>query len=377
MNHFLNRVYLTTMALLCFPSISAAQETISAKSSRAVAVFGELPDGTQIKKFTLKNANGLQLSVMEYGATMTELLVPDARGQRQSVVLGTDNQATYLDRFPAASVIGRYANRIHNAEFELDGKTIHITANSGANHIHGGKVNFAKLKWFGQVIEDAEVPSVIFRYHSADGEEGFPGNLAVSVTYSLDDQNRVALHYAATTDQPTVVNLTNHAYFNLAGPGGDVLDHELQVYAEQFTVADDALIPTGELSRVVGTPLDFRESHRIGERIEQLSQTSGYDHNFVLDNYFPSANADAALRIVARVKEPRTGRVLECSTTEPGLQLYTANGFNGNPYPKHGGFCLETQHYPDSPNHPEFPSTIVRPGEKWESTTVFRFKQAN
>lgn len=343
-----------------------AAEPLVAKTSITESAFGELPDGSKIRRFTVKNSHGLQLSVVEYGATMTELLVPDANGKLQNVILGADNLAAYLDRFPAASVIGRYANRIRDAKFELDGQTFQITRNSGDNHIHGGKVNFAKRKWDGAIDHDSATPSVTFRL-LARMEPGFPGNLTVSVTYSLDEQNQLSIRYRASTDRTTVVNLTNHVYFNLAGPGGNVHNHELQINAQKVTLADEALIPTGAFAAVAETPLDFRQPHPIGERIHQLTSTKGYDHNYVLDN------PNSGLRLIARVKEPLSGRTLECLTTEPGVQLYTANGFNGQPYPQHGGFCLETQHYPDSPNHPHFPTTTLRPGENWQSTTVFRF----
>lgn len=344
-----------------------AVEPLAAQASITELAFGELPDGSKIRQFKVKNSHGLQLSVMEYGATMTELLVPDAKGNFQNVILGADNLAAYLDRFPAASVIGRYANRIRDAKFELDKQTFHITRNSGSNHIHGGKVNFAKRKWEGAINRDTATPGVTFSLFSPDGEEGFPGNLNVSVTYTLDEQNQLSIRYTASTDRATVVNLTNHVYFNLAGPGGNVHGHDLQINAQKVTVVDEALIPTGEFAAVAGTPLDFRQSHPIGERIQQLAATKGYDHNYVLDN------PNSGLRLIARVNEPLSGRTLECLTTEPGVQLYTANGFSGQPYPQHGGFCLETQHYPDSPNHPHFPTTTVRPGKNWQSTTVFRF----
>jgi aldose 1-epimerase len=336
-------------------------------ASLNVSEYGKTPDGKAVRKFTIKNSKGLQLSVIEYGATITELLVPDKKGELTNVVLGSASLGDYLGGFPAASVIGRYANRISNAKFDLDGKTIQLTMNSGKNHIHGGKQNFAKVVWTGEVSKDASNSAVTFRYLSANGEEGFPGNLDVRVTYTLTDDNKVTIRYAATTDQPTVVNLTNHGYFNLAGAGGDVRDQVLQINSDKYTVADSSLIPTGEVASVAGTPLDFREPRRIGDRIDELVQTRGYDHNFILD---PSA---AGLRLIATATEPISGRVMECLTTEPGVQLYTANHFSGKPFPQHGAFCLETQHYPDSPNRPEFPTTVVRPGTEWETTTVFKF----
>ncbi|MBI5775738.1 MAG: galactose mutarotase [Verrucomicrobia bacterium] len=342
--------------------------SFAAKPSVETAFFGKLPDGREARVFTLRNRHGMIARVTDYGATLTELRVPDRAGRFTNVVLGASSLEPYLTGFPAAAVIGRYANRIRNARFTLDGREVKVTANSGENHIHGGRTNFAKVLWQGKVDTRADRARVTFAYRSADGEEGFPGNLNVTVTYTLTDANELILDYRAETDQATVVNLTNHAYFNLAGPGGDVLGHELQLFAERYTVSDKALIPTGEIVSVAGTPLDFLQPHKIGERIEQLYDAArGYDHNFIIRG--PAGQ----LRRAARVVEPASGRVMECLTTEPGVQLYTANHFNGKPYPKHGAFCLETQHYPDSPNQPEFPSTVLRPGQPFRSTTVFRF----
>jgi aldose 1-epimerase len=355
---------LSRFLLVCLVGGLVVTTGLAVEPVAGIAPFGVLPDGTEIIQVTLRNERGMRVSVISFGATINELSVPDAQGKVVNVVLGADNLATYVNGFPAAAVIGRYANRIHNGEFVIDGQTIRVTKNSGDNHIHGGKTNFAKVPW---MIAKRDDMSVTFQYHSADGEEGFPGNLDTSVTYSLSADNRLTIHYTAKTDKPTVVNLTNHAYFNLAGPGGDVLDHELQINASRYTLADAKLIPTGEIAEVAGTPLDFRQPQRIGERISQLAETRGYDHNYVLDGF------GQGLRLIARVQEPTSGRVMECFTTEPGVQLYTANHFNGKPFPKHGGFCLETQRYPDSPNHPKFPSTILRPGDAWESTTEFRF----
>jgi aldose 1-epimerase len=273
--------------------------------------------------------------------------------------------AGYLRGAPAASVIGRVANRIAGAQFSLDGKEYTLAANNGSNHIHGGRVGFAQRVW--QALPQAATEdraSVVFLYHSPDGEEGYPGNLTVRVTYTLTDANELRLDYEATSDQATPVNLTNHAYFNLAGYG-DVLDHDLWLSAASYTVADDALIPTGEIRTVAGTPLDFTTATAVGDRIDALRpRPNGYDHNFVLDQ------ADGTLREIARVREPDSGRHMTVWTTEPGVQLYTGNHL------RHAGLCLETQHYPDSIHRPEFPSTVLRPGETWRSTTVFAFNTA-
>lgn len=359
---------LFTVGLFLYSSLFS----IGSEPSIETLSFGKLPNGDDVKKFTLRNGRGIEADVVEYGATLTRLLVPDRNGKLNNVVLGSDSLEAYVKGFPAASIIGRYANRIQGAKFPLDGRDVRLTKNAGENHIHGGKSNFAKVLWRGVASLNDGVPQVALTYESQDGEEGFPGKLVVTVTYSLSDRNELSIDYQAKTDKPTVVNLTNHAYFNLAGNGGDVLDQELQLMSNTYTVADKALIPTGEIASVVGTPLDFRQPHRIGERIEQLSEsTRGYDHNYVL------AGKAGTLRPAAKVTDKKSGRVMECLTTEPGVQLYTANGFNGNPFPKHGGFCLETQHYPDSPNRPEFPSTTIRPNENWMSKTVFRFSVEN
>lgn len=341
------------------------------KPSTVVAPFAKLPTGEIVQQFTIRNSHGMQAKVIEFGAIVTEISVPDRKGKFTNVVLGSDSLDAYMKGFPAAAVIGRFANRIREGRFTLDGKTIQLTKNAGENHIHGGQKHFGKLLWKGSKSESANDASVELKYTSRDGEEGFPGTLQVSVTYTLSDSNELKIQYRASTDQATIVNLTNHAYFNLSGALTDVLDHELQIEADQTTVVDKSLIPTGQLASVEGTALDFRSPLRIGERIEQLYDAAkGYDHNYVL------RGEHGTLRLAAKVLEPKSGRVMECLTTEPGVQLYTANGFNNNPFPKHGAFCLETQHYPDSPNHPEFPTVVVRPNVPWHSTTLFRFSLA-
>ena len=338
------------------------------KPSIVAAPFATLPTGEIVQQFTIRNSHGMQVKVIEFGAIVTEISVPDRQGKFTNVVLGSDSLDAYLKGFPAAAVIGRFANRIREGRFTLDGKTIQLTKNAGENHIHGGQKHFGKLLWKGAKPESENDASVEMKYTSRDGEEGFPGTLQVSVTYTLSESNELKIQYRASTDQATIVNLTNHAYFNLSGALTDVLDHELQIESDQTTLVDKSLIPTGQLASVEATALDFRSPRRIGERIEQLYDAAkGYDHNYVL------RGEHGTLRLAAKVSEPKTGRVMECLTTEPGVQLYTANGFNNNPFPKHGAFCLETQHYPDSPNHPEFPTVVVRPNVPWNSTTLFRF----
>jgi len=337
--------------------------------------FGRTADGQGVRLFTLRNAQGLVVKVMNYGATITELQVPDRQGQLTNVVLGSEQLEPYLKGHPAAaSVIGRFANRIAKARFTLDGVEYKLAANHGANHIHGGNRSFSRVLWQAeQVPAGGGTVAVRFTYFSKDGEEGYPGNLTVSVTYTLTDENELRLDYEAKADQATVVNLTNHAYFNLAGHG-DVLSQELWLTAERYTPADGELIPTGQLAPVQGTPLDFTKPTLIGARIEQLKpRPGGYDHNYVLQ---PQGRRPVRF---ARVTDPQSGRGLEVSTTQPGVQLYTANhfrsfvGVGGAKFGPHAGFCLETQHYPDSPNQPAFPSSVVRPDQPFASTTVFKF----
>jgi len=325
--------------------------------------FGKTADGAVVKLFTLRNSKGMSVKVMTYGATITEIMAPDRHGVITNVLLGADKFDDYRKGFPSsASVIGRVANRIAKARFTLDGVEYKLAANNGANHIHGGNKGFAQVIWDAQALPPGPHESAVrFSYLSKDGEEGYPGNLNVHVTYTLTDKNELRLDYEATTDKATPINLTNHAYFNLAG-SGDCLDHELLIPADRYTPADADLIPTGGFATVKGTPLDFTTPTRIGARIDQLKpQLNGYDHNFVLKNESKS------LVLAARANDPKSGRVMEVHTTQPGVQLYTGN------HVQHRGLCLETQHYPDSVHQPSFPSTILRPGEAFKQTTTFTF----
>jgi aldose 1-epimerase len=333
--------------------------------------FGKMPNGTAVKLFTLRNASGMSAKIMTYGAILTELRVPDRHGVATNVVLGADILEQYLKGFRApAAIIGRVANRIAGARFTLDGVEYKLAANDGPNHIHGV---FDKRVWEAKALPSAEGQAAVqLTYLSQDGEDGYPGNVTVKLTYTLTDNNELRLDYGATTDRATPINLTSHAYFNLAG-GGDVLDHELWLAADRYTPVDDALIPTGQIATVKGTPLDFTKPTRIGARIAQFyPKPGGYDHNFVLDGE-PGQRAAVSpgngkpLVLAARVREPVSGRVMEVRTTEPGVQLYTGNHL------KHAALCLETQHYPDSVNHPGFPSTILHPGQTFRSTTIFAF----
>ena len=334
-----------------------------------------MPDGTAVKQYTLRNSRGMVVKLISLGATITEIRAPDRAGQFTNVVLGSDHLEAYVKGHPAAaSVIGRYANRIANARFTLDGVEYKLAANSGPNHIHGGNRNFSRVVWESKPLPaNPRAAAIQFTYLSKDGEEGYPGNLTVTVTYTLTEDNELRLDYEAKTDKATIVNLTNHAYFNLAG-AGDALGHELWLVADQYTPANDQLIPLGSVASVKGTPLDFTTPTLIGARIDQLKpRPGGYDHNYVL----PQAGKSPAL--CARAHEPKSGRVLEVSTTEPGVQLYTANhvrnfkSADGAVFGSHAAFCLETQHFPDSPNQPQFPSTVLRPDRAFHSTTVFKF----
>ncbi|RFP63424.1 galactose mutarotase [Hymenobacter lapidiphilus] len=342
--------------------------------------FGNTADGTAVLLFMLQNACGMRATISNYGGIITRLLVPDKAGQLGDVVLGFDNLSDYLRQPPNESpyfgaLIGRYGNRIAKGRFALDGKEYALATNDVPHHLHGGQRGFDKVVWQATAGTSAAGQTLTLHYTSPDGEEGYPGNLAVTVVYTLTNDNALRLDYTATTDQATPVNLTNHSYFNLsAGQTPDVLAHELMLDADKYTVVNDQLIPTGELRPVAGTPMDFRQSHAIGARIAQVPgpPPGGYDHNWVLNGQ--------GMRPVARVYEPVSGRTLEVRTDQPGVQFYSGNFLNGNltgkngqVYGQYAGFCLETQHFPDSPNHPSFPSTILRPGETLRTSTVYQF----
>lgn len=365
------RALLTAATFLMFSTSPIPAATVDCAS------WGKTKSGEEVHLFTLRAANGMEARITNWGGIIVSLTVPDRKGQMADVVLGFDSLEPYLGKHPFFGCItGRYANRIGNATFSIDGQTYHVTANSGRNHIHGGKEGFDKKLWKAKPFVHEDGAGVELTYRSADGEEGYPGNLNCTVTYKLSDEGGLTIDYTATTDRPTIVNLTNHCYFNLAGEGsGDVLGHELMIAADQYTLTEDDLVSTGELSRLAGPPLDFSTPHRIGDRIGDnhpaLVQGLGYDHNYVLKG--------TGMKLAARAKDTASGRVMEVHTTQPGVQLYTGNhlkdvrGKKGHIYPKRGGFCLETQHYPDSPNHPEFPSVVLRPGETYRQTTIFKF----
>jgi aldose 1-epimerase len=343
-------------------------------------VFGTTPDGTPINLYTLSNANGMQISITNYGGIVVTLTAPDREGRFADVVLGYDSLQGYIDANPFfGALIGRYGNRIGNGTFTLNGVKYTLANNDGPHHLHGGLKGFDKVVWEAKERQDGENPGLELTYISPDGEEGYPGTLSAQVIYTLTADNALNIDYTATTDRDTVVNLTNHTYFNLAGDGrGDILGHELTLNADRFTEAGEGLIPTGKMCSVEGTPLDFRESTPIGARIndayDQLRYAGGYDHNWVLNA------AETSPTFAARVYEPESGRVMEVYTTEPGIQFYTGNfldgsitGKNGCVYHQRTGFCLEAQHYPDSPNQPDFPSTVLKPGDTYHTSTQYVF----
>ena len=365
------------------PSIGILGRTQTAECPQSEP-FGQTPDGTPVDVFTLTNQQGVKIRAMTYGAIVLSIETPDRSGQRADIALGYKTLADYIPNSPyLGAVVGRCGNRIAAGKFTLEGQNYTLATNNEPGGIkcslHGGLKGFDKVVWRGEGLVKDGTQGVRFTYMSKDGEEGFPGNLSVSVTYWLTDKNEWRIDYSATTDKATPVNLTQHSYFNLQGEGnGDILGHELTIKAEKFTPVNAGLIPTGELRKVAGTPLDFTHAHTIGERVnnpdEQLKFGAGYDHNWVLDQQ------EGKLSLAATVYEPTSGRYLEVLTTEPGVQFYCGNfldgklaGKSGKPYLPRTGFCLETQHYPDSPNQPAFPSTLLKPGQTLNSTTVYRF----
>lgn len=342
--------------------------------------FGKTAAGQSVDIYTLTNRNGVEAKITNYGGIVTELKVPDRKGQLDDVVLGFDNLNAYMRKHPHfGALIGRYGNRIAKGRFTLNGVEYKLAINNGENHLHGGLIGYDNVVWTARPIKVRNLPALELTYLSKDGEEGYPGNLSIRVVYTLTNANDLKIDYFATTDKDTVVNLTNHSYFNLAGEGnGDILKHQLLIKANRFTPTDAGSIPTGELRSVRGTPFDFLRAVEIGARInqdyEQLKFGKGYDHNYVLNGKI------GTLRQVASVYEPGSGRVMEVWTTEPGMQLYTGNFLDGSLTGKRGGnyghrsaFCLETQHYPDSPNQPKFPSTVLKKGARYRTTTIYKF----
>ena len=365
-------IFLASATLAHGRSSKAAHGTVEEQP------FGTTKEGKKITLYTLTNSHHMEIRAMNYGAIIVSLRVPDRKGQVADIVLGHDTLQGYFDNSPhLGGLVGRYANRIANGSFTLDGVKYSLPKNNGPNTLHGGIKGFDQAVW-----QDAPLKGktgVAFSYLSKDGEEGFPGNLKVKVTYSLTEANELVINYEATTDKPTVLNLSQHSYFNLAGEGtGDILNHEVMINADRFTPVDSTMIPTGELRPVKGTPLDFTTQTKVGARIddnyEQVVLGKGYDHNFVINR------KAEGLVSAARAYEPTSGRVMEISTDQPGVQFYTGNfldgtvtGKQGHVYKQRYGLCFETQHFPDSPNHPEFPSVVLRPGQTFHSRTIFKF----
>ena len=363
------------LTLACLTQAFAQKETSKVKKQ----AYGKMPNGAAVELYTLTNAKGMQAGIITYGGTVVSLTAPDRNGKYADIVLGMDDLAGYMKATAFfGALIGRYGNRIGHAQFTLEGKVYKLPANDGPNTLHGGPAGFDKHVWSAVPGSSADGETLELTYVSKDGEEGFPGTLTSKVVYTLTAKNELKIDYSATTDKPTVVNLTNHSYFNLAGQGeGDILAHEVMIDAARFTPVDATLIPTGELRPVAGTPFDFTKPTAVGARIEaadeQIKFGMGYDHNWVLNK------GAGGLTKAAEVHETKTGRVMEVWTTEPALQFYTGNFLDGTlhgkgkTYARRGALCMETQHYPDSPNQPSFPSTELKPGATYRTTTVYRF----
>jgi aldose 1-epimerase len=373
------KIGICVILLIGFVAAVNGRAATDKKSARVKSsVFGKLADGREAHLYALTNKSGLEVDITDFGAAVVSIKVPDRHGKIADIALGYDTLDGYVNDKPNfGATIGRYGNRIANARFSLDGKEFTLAKNSGENSLHGGIHGFNKALWSADPAPTHGV-SLTLHYLSKDGEEGFPGNLSVQVNFTLTDANELRIDYTATTDKKTVVNLTNHSYFNLA-ESGPILDHQLTIRATRFNPVNAAMIPTGELRSVEGTPFDFRQPKAIGARIdqndEQLRLGNGYDHNFVLDS-----GTKATPALAATAYDPASGRVLEVLTTEPGLQLYTANfldgsihGKAGQAYQRRSAFCLETQHFPDSPNHPDFPYTTLTPGAKYHTITIYKF----
>ena len=384
MNHvrkFIVNVFICGMVLIFF---GCSRETEIMEAGRKMNIvkqdFGKTAEETAVLLYTLTNDNGVEVKITNYGGIVVSLLVPDRNGKLDDVVLGYKTLKEYIKNSPYfGAIIGRYSNRIGKARFTLNSVECILAQNNGENHLHGGIKGFDKVVWDAEEVRGDDSVGLKLTYLSKDGEERYPGNLSVTVIYILTNNNELKINYSATTDKDTVVNLTNHSYFNLTGTGEwTILGHELMLNADRFTPVDDGLIPTGELRSVKGTPMDFTRPTAIGARIEQddeqLNLGPGYDHNWVLNNQ------NGSLALAARVYEPVYGRIMEVYTTQPGMQFYSGNfldgtitGKNGKAYVKRFAFCLETQHFPDSPNKPDFPSTVLKPGEKYTQSTIYKF----
>lgn len=370
---------LTALVGLAIFSCSKTKNEEKMISTISKEAFGQLPDGQQADLYTLTNANGMTVNITNYGGIITKLTAPDKNGQWADVVLGFDSLAPYLSGHPFfGALVGRYGNRIAKGKFKLNGQEYSLAINNGPNALHGGTKGFDKVIWKATEIKQDSVVGLQLEYTSKDMEEGYPGNLTVKVVYTLDNENALTIDYTATTDKPTVVNLTNHSYFNLTGLKRDILDHEVTIESDSIVPVDTTLIPTGKLRAVEGTPFDFRKATKVAAGIdktedEQIKAGGGYDHCWVLKR-----SGDGLVQF-ATVKDPESGRVMEVFTTEPGVQFYTGNFLDGKltgkgaTYSKRFGLCLETEHYPDSPNQPQFPTTTLNPGETYHTTTKYKF----
>lgn len=364
------------LALLCAFSLGFSGK---GKAGLKKEDFGKTADGQNVELYTLTNDSGVEARITNYGGIVVSLKTPDRNGKLDDIVLGFDNLDEYLKGHPFfGAIAGRYANRIGKGRFTLNGVEYKLAVNNGENHLHGGVKGFDKAVWKARQVPAKDGVALELTHFSKDGDEGYPGNLSVKVVYTLTGRNELKIDYSATTDKDTVINLTNHSYFNLAGQGnGDILNHQVMINADRFTPVDSGLIPTGELRSVKGTPFDFTTPTAIGARVnqddEQLNFGKGYDHNFALNGQA------GTLRQAVKVSEPTTGRVMEVWTTEPGVQFYIGNflteraGKGGKVYDKRSGFCFETQHFPDSPNKPNFPSAVLKKGGRYQTTTVFKF----
>lgn len=375
----LSAIALTVLSSCSTPKEEPESATGVSEMSVDVKPFGLMPDGRKVRIYSLRNSSGMSAKIMNYGAIVVSLKAPDRDGKMEDVVLGYESLEDYVKKGNYfGAIVGRYGNRIGNGTFSLDGVTYRLAKNNGKNHLHGGAKGYDKVVWNDTPIRRKDGVGVKLTYLSKDGEEGYPGNLSVTVTYLLTNRNEFRIEYEATTDKPTPVNLTHHGYFNLNACRSNILKHTLMLNAHRYTPVKEGMLPTGHLTAVQDTPMDFRTPTEIGARIdaddEQLRLAKGYDHNWVIDRKGKS------MTLAARVYEPTTGRVMEVRTTEPGIQFYSGNwlkgarpGKGGTVYNRNWGLCLETQHYPDSPNQPDFPSTILRPGETYQTTTVYHF----
>ena len=378
----MRNLYFLCFAVFCFFLIESCHTDRKAQPSMKPSIFGVLADGREVLEYTLANGAGMTVKTINYGATITSLSVADREGESRDVVLGYDSIGGYVNGTGYfGAVVGRYGNRIGKGQFQLDGEQYQLAINNGENQLHGGNIGFNKVLWDAEVLEESDLPAIRFTYISKDGEEGYPGTVTLKVTYTVTDDNALRIEYEGVTDKTTILNPTQHSYFNLSGNFAEtILDHELVIEADRFTPVDAGLIPTGELLPVEGTPLDFRQSHPIGARIddpfEQLALGNGYDHNWVLRNYTEPGQIHKA----AELYDPVSGRLMTVYTDQPGIQFYSGNfldgsatGKNGIAYGHRTGLCLETQVFPDSPNKPDFPSATLKPGQVYRQTTIYQF----